>query len=48
MLAWVMNMGFAASPSGAPPVTTSQSQFIVIGVGTLIRSVALLFFIGQF
>lgn len=42
MLAWVMNMGFAASPAGSPPVTSGQQQYILIGIGILTRCLIIL------
>lgn len=41
MLAWIMNMGFAAGgPVG--PVAGAQRPTIIIGIGTMIRSFALI------
>lgn len=36
MLAWVMNLGFAASDASAPVVTTYKSNaFLLLGTGIL-------------
>lgn len=43
MLAWVMNLGFAASPAGTPPVSSgAPQQGLVIGIGILVRSLLIL------
>lgn len=47
MLAWVMNMGFAASPTGAPPIVIgAPQQGIFIGIAIAIRCLLLISVLG--
>lgn len=46
MLAWVMNLGFAASSTGSPPSTGSGSGNLTIGILIGIRCLVLAFLVS--
>jgi hypothetical protein len=48
MLAWVMNMGFAASSSGAPVVSNPKEQYLgfsMLKLGGTLMTIALVIMI---
>ena len=49
MLAWVMNLGFAASPSNAPPpVTEIHTRGFAANIGTMMMVRTIVIFVALF
>jgi len=46
MLAWVMNLGFAASSAGTPPASAVGQTYLTIGIWIGIRCLALALFLA--